>query len=194
LVAALFACFGITGEGRTGPPRAEPKTALLIIDVQQFYFPDGTMPLENPEAASLNCRKLIEKFRNDNRMIVHVAHNASQGAEFHSDVKPRDGEKVVVKDEVSAFNGTDLLEYLRKNRVDKLVICGMQTHMCVEAAVRAAYDLGFECVLVHDACATRELTYGDNTVSAKDVHNSTLSSLDRTYATVVDTRTFIESE
>jgi nicotinamidase-related amidase len=172
----------------------ETTTALLIIDVQQFYFPGGAMPLENPDAASLNCKKLIEKFRNDNRMIVHIAHNAKQGAEFHEDVKPLEDEKVFVKDEVSAFNGTDLLDYLRKNRVDKIVICGMQTHMCVEAAVRAAYDLGFECVLIHDACATRALTYGDHTVSAKDVHESTLSSLDRIYATAVDTKTFIESD
>lgn len=174
--------------------KADTVTALLIIDVQQFYFPGGAMPLDNPEAASLNCNKLIEKFRGGNQMIVHIAHNAKQGAEFHEDVKPLEGEKIFVKDEVSAFNGTDLLDYLRKNRVDKIVICGMQTHMCVEAAVRAAYDLGFECVLVHDACATRALTYGDHTVSAADVHKSTLSSLDRIYATVVDTKTFIESD
>lgn len=173
---------------------AGTTTALLIIDVQQFYFPGGFMPLENPEAASLNCKKLIEKFRDNARLIVHVAHNASKGAEFHPDVEPREGEKIFVKDEVSAFNGTELLAYLRKNRVDKLVICGMQTHMCVEAAVRAAYDLGFECVLVQDACATRALTYDDHTVNAQDVHQSTLSSLDRTYATVVDTKTFLKPE
>jgi nicotinamidase-related amidase len=174
--------------------KGQTTTALLIIDVQQFYFPGGAMPLVDPEAASLNCKKLLEKFRNGNQMIVHVAHNASQGAELHPHVEPAKGEEVFVKDEVSAFNGTGLLDYLRKNRVDKLVICGMQTHMCVEAAVRAAHDLGFECVLVHDACATRALTYGDHTTSATDVHNSTLSSLDRVYATVVDTKTIVESE
>ncbi|UCH85813.1 MAG: cysteine hydrolase [Candidatus Latescibacterota bacterium] len=176
--------------GRDGPG----QTALLVIDVQEFYFGGGAMPLVNPEAASANCKRLIEKFRKDARLIIHVAHNASAGADFHPDVKPQDGEKVFVKNEVSAFNGTDLLDYLRKNRVDKLVICGMQTHMCVEGAVRAAYDLGFECTVVGDACATRALTYGERTVSAEDVHSSTLSSLDRIYATVVDTQTFVESD
>jgi nicotinamidase-related amidase len=194
LLAGFLTVIGIVGEGWTESPRAESKMALLIIDVQQFYFPGGAMPLDNPEAASRNCKKLLKKFRNDNGMIVHVAHNASQGAEFHPDVEPLSGEKVFVKDEVSAFNGTGLLDYLRKNRVDRIVICGMQTHMCVEAAVRAAHDLGFECVLVHDACATRALTYGDRTISAEDVHQSTLSSLDGIYATVIDTKTFIESE
>jgi nicotinamidase-related amidase len=65
--------------------------------------------------------------------------------------------------------------------------------MCVEAAVRAAHDLGFECILVEDACATRDVTYGDRTVKAADVHDSTLATLNRTYANVVDTKTFLES-
>jgi len=90
------------------------------------------------------------------------------------------------------LNGTDLLLYLRENGVERLVVCGMMTHMCVEAAVRAAHDLGFECVLVSDACATRDLKYGDETVSAGDVHTSTLGTIDRSYATVVDTQTFLE--
>lgn len=170
----------------------EKKTALLIIDVQDFYFPGGALPLENPEAASLNANKLLKKFRNEDRMVIHVGHIVSKEGAFHTNVKPLDGERVIMKDEVSAFNGTDLLQYLMEHDVEKLIICGMQTHMCVEAAVRAAHDLGFECILVGDACATRDLTYEDNAVSAKDVHNSTLSALNRTYAKVVDTETFLK--
>ncbi|MEJ2720093.1 MAG: cysteine hydrolase family protein [bacterium] len=169
------------------------KTALLVIDVQEFYFPGGAMPLDRPESAARNCGKLIEKFRSDGRLIVHVAHKASKGAGFDANVTPRDGEKVIVKDEVNAFNGTDLLAYLRDNGIDRLVICGMQTHMCVEAAVRAAHDLGFECVLIRDACATRALEFGGRTIGAEDVHDSTLSALDGTYAAVIDTKTFIET-
>jgi len=189
-VVALAALALVAG-AQTGE-EAGGKTALLIIDVQQFYFPDGFMPLENPEAASLNCKRLLEKFRGENGMVVHVGHNTKNDVDFHPDVAPLDGEKVFYKDEVSAFNGTDLLPYLEENGVERLVVCGMMTHMCVEAAVRAAHDLGFECVLVSDACATRDLKYGDETVSAGDVHNSTLSTVDRSYATVVDTQTFLE--
>jgi nicotinamidase-related amidase len=172
---------------------AEAKTALIIIDVQEFYFPGGAVPLENPETASLNCKKLLQKFREINQMIIHVGHNVRSGGAFHADVKPLDGEKVVMKDEVSAFNGTDLTAYLQENEVTKLVICGMQTHMCVEGAVRAAYDLDFEVVLVGDACATRTLKFGDDAVAGADVHKSTLGTLDRTYATVVDTETFLKT-
>jgi len=70
----------------------------------------------------------------------------------------------------------------------------MQTHMCLEAATRAAADLGFECVVIGDACATRDLEFGDHTVAAADVHASTLATLDRTYAKVVDTETFLGAE
>lgn len=191
-VAVIALAVISTVAGAQTEDKAAGKTALLVIDVQQFYFPGGFLPLENPEAASLNCKRLIEKFRGENGMIVHVGHNTSKDKSFHPDVAPLDGEKVFFKDEVSAFNGTELLPYFQENGVERLVVCGMMTHMCVEAAVRAAHDLGFECVLVKDACATRDLKYGDKTVSAADVHDSTLSTIDRTYATVVDTETFLE--
>jgi len=173
------------------PPAKEKVTALLIIDIQDFYFPGGVMPLVGPEAASLNAARILEKFRAEGRLVVHVGHNAKDKMGFHEAVAPKSGEKIFYKDEVSAFNGTDLLTYLREQKVQRLVIMGMQTHMCVEAAVRAAYDLGFECTLVGDACATRNLKYKDREVSAEDVHAATLSTLDRNYATVVDTETFL---
>ena len=98
-----------------------------------------------------------------------------------------DGEAVFTKSEVSCFNGTEVLAHLKKLGVTRLVLVGMQTHMCLEAATRAAHDLGFECVVVGDACATRDLSFHGTTVKAADVHASTLATLDRTYATVTDT-------
>jgi nicotinamidase-related amidase len=170
----------------------KPKTALLIIDVQDFYFPGGALPLVNPEAASLNAKRLLEKFRASKQLVVHVRHNAKTGSGIHLNVRPIEGEKVISKDSVNSFKGTDLLAYLNEHGVKRLVICGMQTHMCVEGAVRAASDLGFECILIHDACATRDLKFQDKTVKAEDVHNSTLSTLSGNYAKVIDTETFLK--
>lgn len=169
----------------------EKATALLLIDIQDFYFPGGAVPLHEPEAAARNAARLLERFRAEGRPVVHVGHKAKAGIGFHAAVAPREGEKILYKSEVSAFNGTELLAHLRDLEVERLVIAGMQTHMCVEAAVRAAHDLGFECVLVGDACATRNLTYEGLEVSAADVHASTLATLDRTYAKVVDTETYL---
>jgi len=168
------------------------KTALLIIDIQDFYFPGGSLPLVNPEPASLNAQKILKKFREKNMLVIHVRHNAKSGAGIHANVKPLESEKVISKDHANSFRDTDLLEYLNQHQVKRLVIVGMQTHMCVEAATRAACDLGFECILVHDACATRALKFDDKVISAEDVHYSTLSTLSGTYAQVMDTKTFLE--
>jgi nicotinamidase-related amidase len=107
-------------------------------------------------------------------------------------VTPLDSEKVISKDSINSFKDTDLLEYLRQNDIKKLVICGMMTHMCVEAAVRAAADYGFEVTLVEDACATRALKYGEKEIPAEDVHYSTLASLSGYYATVTDSETILK--
>ena len=171
-----------------------PTTALLIIDIQDFYFAGGKSPLVEPEAASANAAKILAAFRADGKPVVHVRHEFEPGGSIHASVAPIEGEKVFTKTEVSCFNGTKVLAYLKERGVEKLVIVGMQTHMCLEAATRAAHDLGFECVVVGDACATRDLTYGDRTVPAVDVHASTLATLNRTYAKVVDTETFLSGK
>jgi nicotinamidase-related amidase len=185
ILCALFATPAIA---------AEPATALLIIDIQDFYFPGGKVPLVEPEAAAKNAGKVLAAFRAEGKPVVHVRHDFEPGGAIHSSVAPRDGEKVFTKNEVSCFNGTKVLTHLKEAGVEQLVIVGMQTHMCLEAATRAAHDLGFECVVVGDACATRDLKYGDRTVPAADVHASTLATLNRTYAKVVDTAMFLGGE
>jgi nicotinamidase-related amidase len=172
----------------------EPTTALLIIDIQDFYFPGGKVPLVEPEAAAKNAGKVLAKFRAEGKAVVHVRHDFEPGGSIHASVAPQEGEKVFTKTEVSCFNGTDVLAYLEELGVENLVIVGMQTHMCLEAATRAAHDLGFTCTVVGDACATRDLQYGDRTVPAADVHASTLATLNRTYAKVVDTETFLSED
>jgi nicotinamidase-related amidase len=164
--------------------------ALLIIDIQDFYFPGGKSALVEPEKAAVNAALLLEDFRNKNLLVIHVRHNAEPGGKINDIVKPFPAEKIVSKDEVNCFLRTDLLDYLKTNKIDTLVICGMQTHMCVEAATRAASDYGFKCVLVHDACATRDLRFGDKIIKAEDVHYSTLSTL-KNYATVESTKEYL---
>lgn len=191
LLCALLAATVIAADG-TGDP--EPATALLIIDIQDFYFPGGKMPLVAPEAAASNAAKVLASFRAAGKPVVHVRHDVKDGGAIHASVTPIEGEKVFTKSEVSCFNGTEVLAYLQKLGIKRLVLVGMQTHMCLEAATRAAYDLGFECIVIGDACATRDLTYGGTTVKAADVHASTLATLDHTYAKVVDTETFLDDD
>jgi nicotinamidase-related amidase len=165
--------------------------ALLIIDIQDFYFPGGRSALVDPEKAAANAALLLTDFRSRKLLVIHVRHNAETGGKINNIVKPLSSEKVFSKDAVNCFIGTSLLEYLKTNKVDSLVICGMQTHMCVEAATRAASDYGFKCILIHDACATKDVKFGDKTVKAEDVHYSTLSTL-KNYAVVESTKEYLK--
>lgn len=167
------------------------KSALLLIDIQDFYFPGGKSALVEPEKAALNAARLLERFRNKNLLIVHVRHNSEPGGKINDIVRPLPDEKIISKSEVNSFKGTGLDEFLKSMQIDTLVICGMQTHMCVEAATRAASDLGYKCTLINDACATKDLKFGDRVIKSEDVHYSTLSTL-RSYAIIMSTGEFLK--
>lgn len=170
------------------------KTALLIVDIQNFYFPGDGPGLVNAETASLKAKEILEIFREENQLVVHVRHKSDNGFEIHKNVEPLTDEKVITKEEVNSFQNTDLLEYLKSNNISRLVIIGMQTHMCLEAAVRAAHDFGFECIVVHEACATRDLKFNGKIVKAEDVHASTLATISGGgYGKVIDLKTFKEN-
>lgn len=171
------------------------KTALLIIDIQNFYFPgDGRPGLTNVEPASLAAKEVLQIFRDKKQLVIHVRHKSNKGFEIHKNVEPLATEKVITKEEVNSFLGTDLLEYLKNNDIKRLVVIGMQTQMCLEAAVRAGHDFGFDCIVIGDACAAKDLKFGDKVVKAEDVHTSTLATLaDGGYAKVIDLKVFKEN-
>jgi nicotinamidase-related amidase len=179
------------------------NTALLIIDLQNDYFEGGAMPLVGSEKASLNAAKVLKFFRENHWPVVHIQHVSTrpgstfflpetEGIRIHSNVEPLQHEKVITKHFPNSFRETLLLDYLRSKDVTKLVVCGMMTHMCVDATTRAAKDLGFDIELIGDACATRDLEVGGQKVKAKDVHNAFLAALNYFYASVRYTDQWLE--
>ncbi|MEM7543486.1 MAG: cysteine hydrolase family protein [Pseudomonadota bacterium] len=171
---------------------------LLLIDIQNDYFPGGTMELVGIDNASRNAGKVLGKFRDRGAPIFHVQHLSvrpgatffvpgTQGCEINDMVKPLDGEIVIQKNFPNAFRDTDLENMIREKDVEELVICGAMSHMCIDASTRAAFDLGFTCKVVEDACATRDLEFGGNDVSAEHVHRAFMAALNGIYATVSNT-------
>ena len=71
------------------------------------------------------------------------------------------------------------------------MLAGMQTHMCLEGGTRAAHDLGYACTVIQDACATRDLKFGETTIQASDVHASTLATL-KNYANVFTLKEYLK--
>jgi nicotinamidase-related amidase len=114
------------------------------------------------------------------------------GIQFHAAVSPREGEFVVEKHSPNSFLDTPLLAHLKELEVERLVAAGMMTHMCVDATVRAASDLGFKVWLAQDACASRDLVFEGETIPAVHVHNAFLAALQSTYASVMPTREILE--
>lgn len=186
----LFLCW-FAGMNLVFGQADEPRTTLVLIDIQAFYFDTTRAPLVGREEASLQAGKMLEHFRKTGQEVVHIKHKG--GGQIHEYVEPLPEETVFVKEHVSCFRETPLLEHLQAEGIERLVLVGMMTHMCVEAATRAADDLGFETILIQDACATRDLTFEDEIISAQDVHLSTLSTL-KAYATIMTTNEYLADE
>jgi nicotinamidase-related amidase len=172
------------------------KTALIIIDIQNDYFENGTMTLAGSLEASHNAASILGLFRSIDEPIIFIQHIAlsptatfflpgTQGAEIHQSVEPKDSEKVIVKHYPNSFRETELLEYLNSLDITDLVICGMMTQMCVDATTRAAKDYGFNCTLIGDACATKDLEINGRSVKAADVQTSFLAALNGFYSQVI---------
>jgi len=164
------------------------KTALLIIDIQNDYFPGGKYPLVNPLEAAQKAYMILQCFREQGGHHVHIQHislepdaaffiSGDRGTDIHDSVAHFEGEPIVFKHEPNSFLNTNLLELLRGWGIERVVITGMMTHMCVDATARAASDLGFQVILAEDACATRDLKYGDTTIPAEHVHKAFLAAL-----------------
>jgi nicotinamidase-related amidase len=193
----IIAASGIGLSATLSDETPENRPALVIVDIQNFYFPGGRLPLQGCEAASLNAKKVLELFRAKKWPVIHVRHLSKGVADaapagdpqwsFQANVAPLPGEPVVTKHEVNAFRGTNLLDLLKGFKVKSLVIIGMQTHMCLEGTVRAAADYGFDVSVAEDACATRDLEYNGKKIPAEAVHLSTLATLKGTYARIVAT-------
>lgn len=176
--------------------------ALILVDIQNDYFPGGTMELVGMTGASDNARAVLESFRERNEPLYHIQHLSvrpgatffvpeTSGAEHNAMVAPATGETVIQKNFPNAFRATDLEQQLRGDGIDQLVIVGAMSHMCIDATTRAAFDLGFECTVVEDACATRDLEFNGNTVAAEQVHGSFMAALAAPYATVVATAKYL---
>ena len=176
-------------------------TALIIIDIQNDYFNKGSNTLSGSIDAAMNARLILDDFRHRGLPIIYIQHLATRptatsflpgtiGADIHVEVKPLVCEKIIVNHYPNSFRETDLLEYLQSLNVIQLVICGMMTHMCVDATTRAAKDFGFDCIVIGDACATKDLEIDGRQVKSTDVQASFLAALRYFYSTIMTTKDF----
>ena len=164
----------------------------MVVDVQQGMFAVPS-PLYRGEEVVQRIAGLLERARAEGVPVVHIQHDGgpghvlakgSPGWSHHPMVAPRAGEMVVEKRHSSAFHDTDLHRRLGDAGIDRLVVAGMQTEMCVNSACRGAAALDYRVVLVADAHTTYDTpVLGADLIIAH--HNRLLS---RAFVELVEAR------
>ncbi len=170
------------------------KTALLLIDIQNDYYPGGKYELFESDKASFKAKELLEEFRKKNLLVIHVRHESIQqdagfflpntfGADIHSNVAPQEGETVITKHQISSFVDTGLESKLRNRKVENLVICGMQTNWCVQATTLDALNNGFRVMVIEDAVTAKNI----------DLHREALRKMVENQAQMMKTEELIKN-
>ena len=181
------------------------RSALLLIDIQNDYFPTfpgSRMALPAMDNAGDRAASLLATARESGVKVVHVKHVMASkeapffrprtpGAEIHERVAPLAGETVVEKTRPSSYVGTDLEELLREAHIEHLIICGAMSQMCIDATVRASVDLGFRVTVAHDACAAANVAHDGINVPSDMVHAAIMAPLAASYAEVQNTSEII---
>lgn len=176
------------------------KRAILVVDLQNEYWPTGNLPLQGIEAAAANAARVMDHARAKGDLVVNIRHEApgapifvpgSEGAEINKAVEPQGDEAVITKNFPNSFRDTDLKDLLDEKGIEDVVVIGAMSHMCIDATTRAANDLGYNTTTIHDACATRDVEFGGETSSAANVHTAIMGALAFLYGDVISTEDFL---
>ena len=175
------------------------KRALIVVDLQNDYFPGGKWTLHEIEAAADNTAQLLAAARRQGELVVHIRHEfptqdapffapGSEGAKIHPKVLNQGDERVVVKNHINSFRETDLKAVLDSSGVTEVVICGAISHKCLDALKRAASEFRKKVSYDHDESASRDLEFEGVRVPAAQVHAAFMAALGFGYATTRSTR------
>ena len=174
--------------------------AVVLIDFQNEYV-NGKMPLGSAGIkATANARLLLDKARDNNTPIFHIAHHGEENGNVFDplssnvaivdSLQPMDNEKIITKMHPNAFYDTELNALIQATGKQQIIFAGFMSHMCVSSSVRAAFDLGFDNFVFHDACATRDLPDAKgNAIKAEVVHNNAMAALQDRFARLLSVDT-----
>jgi len=179
------------------------NAVLLPVDMQQA-FDASPWPRRWNGAVDRNGQAVLAAWRSQGLPVVHVRHDSvtpgstlapgQPGNAFRPGFGPQDGEAVVSKSVNAAFIGTDLDLRLRRLGIRTVVVFGISTDMCVSTTVRVGANLGYEMILVEDACDCFDLPDGaGGTIPARTSHEIHVATLRFEFAQVVGTQEIVEA-
>ena len=149
-----------------------PPTALILVDVINSFFLEG-MPNQYPEAADVlpALRRLLSQARSASRLVVHAVERHYPGfddhewrklprhhlvgdpdAAFFEGFAPAGPREIVCpKRRYSAFFATDLALFLSEQRIERVIVAGVKTNVCIRATAQDAFAHGFAVVVPREA-------------------------------------------
>ncbi|MDF2152704.1 cysteine hydrolase family protein [Vibrio sp. CAU 1672] len=144
------------------------QSALIIIDLQNDYFPGGKFPLWNTETTLANIKTAIARAHKIKLPVIHVQHVAdptkgiapffnpgSTGVQIHPEILlAAPDADVVIKHCADSFEQTNLEEMLQKHGVTELVICGMMTQNCVTHTAISKAAEKYHVSILKDCCTS----------------------------------------
>ena len=178
------------------------RTALLLIDVQKgvndFQYYGGPTGRRNNLEAEPNQRKLLAEWRRLGGCVAFTKHDSIEDGsplklsletgEQLDGLDVEEGDICVEKSVNSGFIGTSLELDLRRAGIQRLVIVGFFTNVCVETTTRMSGNMGFDTYLVHDACATMNKVTLDGTDHEPElVHDMAVANLHGEFCTAITT-------
>ena len=160
---------------------------LLPVDMQQA-FDSAPWPRRWNEEVDANGLALLAAWRSAGRPIIHVRHDSVQpgstlapglpGNALRPGFEPLDREQLVTKNVNSAFIATDLSFRLKQLGAKHVVTFGISTDMCVSTTVRTGANLGWDMILVSDACDCFDLPDGSGgIIPAEEIHRAHVATL-----------------
>ncbi|CDQ21242.1 Nicotinamidase-related amidase [Halobacillus karajensis] len=154
--------------------------------------------------AEENIRKMLDIWRDKGWEVIHIQHKSEkpssvfyyngEGFPIKDILAPLNHEKVITKTVNSAFIGTNLNEHLKSIHTDKVIIAGLTTPHCVSTTTRMSGNLGYDTYLLSDATAAFGMKdHNENYIDAQTIHDVSLATIHKEFATVLNTQQFIKS-
>ena len=169
--------------------------ALVVIDAQNEFSPQGKLPVAGHETALEEIVGLVAEAREAGRPVAWIAHNGpadgdrfrpgSWGAELSSELEPIEGEPIFVKTVFGALTGTELGAWLEKQSATAIELVGFMTHMCVSTTAREALMRGLGVAIDAKATGTRAIESRAGSFTADVIHRSALAQLESMGAVIL---------
>ena len=139
------------GHEKSSEKQSPKVNALLIIDVQEKIM----RAIINKDSITKNIKKLIDAYQILEENIFVSEQNPFKLGATIPELLPKNGFKKIEKMEFSLANIQEFLKELKNKKITNLIVCGIETHICIQQTVLDCLQKGFEVILVSDAMSSR---------------------------------------